>query len=228
MRRISTGQFERSGDAIRSNVPLFHRSLGLETVLFQVTGCPSLSKHPGLPPVEVPLANVDQEGVAVDQSSAEFARISHRLLALDAPAIDQFSDEPGGDIRLVGRIDETVEVDVKHQQLPTPIESSQQVSPIDRAMAGIDQVQDVGAVETLAVGHVGLDPDQILDRTHAHRFSKNGGRLTAFVPLAVDWRAPASEAEDEVDIIESAVRVGKPVRCRYLDHVAVGGEGGER
>src|SRR5579884_3191495 len=102
------------------------------------------------------------------------------------------------------------------------------MQPIDRLVAGVDEVQDIRAIEAFAVSHVCLDPDEILDGRDADGLPQDGRRLPSIVPLLVDCRAPPTKAVNQVDVESSTEGVCQPVWCRGLDGVAVRGKGGQR
>ena len=106
-------------------------------------------------------------------------------------------------------------------------EARQQPRPVDLLLAGANEVQDVSAVEALALHEKRLRPDHFLDGHQPHRKAQRFVPLRIRKPLVVDFRHAVAAGENDVDeelALASAVRLAEPVRKRELGRNPVFGE----
>src|SRR4051794_21158430 len=86
----------------------------------------------------------------------------------------------------------------------------QNTIPIDLAARSIDDVDDVGAIETLTAGDEQLGGDQLLGSKNLHRGAELFSGNTTVDPALVNDERRVTHAGDQVDEVFSAVRLGKP------------------
>ena len=125
------------------------------------------------------------------------------------------------------RIDIREEHEVRQQHAPMLAEARQQARPVDLLLAGADQVQDVGAVEALALHQERLRPDHFLDRHQPHRKAERLVPHRIRKPLVVHFGHAVAAGENQVDeelALAAAVRLAEPVRKRELGGDAFFGE----
>src|SRR6267142_1067151 len=143
--------------------------------------------------------------------------LAHLLLEdLEAAPHERLRDAPP-----LGRVDEAEQDQVAEQHAPVLAEAPGQAAPVDLLGARVDEVRDVGAVVALALHHVGLGPDRLLDRTEPNRLTHHGRGHRVAEPVVVHRARRVARAPDDVDLVVLvALDLAEPVRKGQLGAVA--------
>ncbi len=186
--------------------------LGLDAILDDHQHVEALLHSQALSRVSVSLSHdVVGVGEPIQQGPSAYLLLWWGFVHHAAQAVGHLGQQPIGHQVAVRRIDKLEEIEVREEKLPVPVEPAEQMHPVQPASAGQDQVRDVGSVEALPPGDVGLTGDELLDRRHPHWHVKECAGPAAVQPVLVHRPQPVALSEDEVDHVIVHEGLGKPV-----------------
>src|SRR5581483_6156951 len=98
------------------------------------------------------------------------------------------------------------------QDFPVFADKSEETGPIHLALGAVNDVNDVGAIETLAAGDEDFGSDEFFGGQHASLSADDHSGAAAFNPGAIDANDGVAHAGDEIDEKAVAMSLGQPHR----------------